>query len=295
MSAGSKLVDRLLAEFVDRSTEVRLFCDSIEPETNPILVYWGPGGLGKTSLLHRMIHECAARSIRSLVIDWKTYSYDYLWVMRQLRDFVGPHHFNDFTSLVNYFTVPQYQLNINVQGNVNVLQGAQIQGSTVGDIAGIVIRDLMIAEPRADMAVPPDERRARLTDKFLQCISDALGGAPPSDKRIVFLDTAEKMSPETGAWLWRELFLAVAQGRLPGTRFVVLGRCEPPEEIERDVRRLIHKSELRPLEKDHIIEYLARRGIEAGVREALARMLLVSTNGNPNAVATQVDLFLEMS
>ena len=41
-------------------------------------------------------------------------------VMRKIRDDLGTDLFKPFTDLINYFTVPQYNLKIDVQGTVRV-------------------------------------------------------------------------------------------------------------------------------------------------------------------------------
>jgi hypothetical protein len=294
MSSEGGLVERLLKEFVDRTAELQLFCDNVAPDGYPILLYWGPGGLGKTSLLHRMTQECAQRGVRSFLVDWKTNPYDYLWTMRELRDFLGSQYFNEFTDLVNFYTVPHYELTVKVDGEVSVLKDAQIQDSKIGNVTGVIIQDLQIASPRVDTAVPPEEKRALLTERFIACLSKLLKSSAPAERVVIFLDSAEKMSREMQSWLWGQLLWAVAQGRLPRVHFVLLGREKLPNDLELDLKRLVRMAELKPLAEEHIVDYLGRRGIDVATSQMLALLLLASSEGNPNVVATTVDAFLEM-
>ncbi|HEY1384097.1 MAG TPA: hypothetical protein VGF43_10800, partial [Dongiaceae bacterium] len=141
--SAATYVEQLLAEFVDREDEMARFGTMLDDATRGLMVVWGEGGVGKSSLQAKMKHELARRQVRKAEIVWTdTYAHDYLAIMRKLRDDLGVEHFKAFTDLVNYFTVPQYNLTINLEGaaKVSVLEGAKIEGSTVGDIAGVVIK-----------------------------------------------------------------------------------------------------------------------------------------------------------
>lgn len=285
-------LERRLAEFVDREDEMRRFCRLLDTRERVVMAVWGDGGVGKSSLLARMIHECAIRGIRRCEITWTdTRNHDYLAVMRKMRDDIGPEHFRAFTDLVNYFTVPQYELKISIEGSGRfaIAQGARISGSRVGDIGGIIIKDLMLTAPRGDMAVPESERMARLTDGFLADLAAVVSDAQPL---VVFLDAIEKMTAETERWVWGELLGAARNSRLPGMRFILSGRRKP--ELERDWLRLVEQAPLEPLGREHVILYLEKRGVEPASRGAVADMLLITTRGNILQIATYVDAFLEM-
>jgi hypothetical protein len=286
-------LQRQLAEFVNREDEMRCFCRMLEEQDKTVMVVWGDGGVGKSSLLAKMIHECASRHIPRAEVIWSdTRNHDYLAVMRKLRDDLGPEYFSGFTDLVNFFTVPQYDLKISldgIAGDIRVAEGAQIAGSKVGDIAGIIIKDLMLATPRADMAVPESERMARLTDVFVEELAAVVTQGRGA---VVLLDAAEKMSGSTRQWIWEELLGAARDGRLPGVNFVLCGREAP--ELDRDWRRCVELAQLKPLGREHIITYLGKRGVAEAAQAAVADMLLITTQGNILQIATHVDTFLEM-
>jgi len=288
------VLERRLAEFVNRDDEIRAFCNILEAGDPLILALWGGGGLGKSSLLARMIHECALRRLRKAEVIWTdTRNHDYLAIMRKIRDDVGPSFFNKFTGLINYFTVPQYKLNIKVDNvqSIEVAKNAQIEGSTVGDIAGVIIKDSMLVIPRSDMAVPEPERLARLTDSFVECFTVALSSGPPL---VVFFDSVEKMTQDTRKWVWSELLGGVRDGRLQNVRFVLCGREEPPQDLDRDLQLILEEVELKPLALDHIIEYLEKRGVDENLCEDLAMMLMGPTQANPLRIANEVDKYFLM-
>jgi hypothetical protein len=211
--------------------------------------------------------------------------------MRKIRDDLGPQSFGSFTDFVNYYTVPQYKLQIEITGGpqtISVAQGATITQSTTGDIAGILIKDVMLTEPRADMKVTQTERMAKLTDAFLDGMLLAVGG----ETVVVFLDAVEKMSDETRAWMWGELLAAVRDGRLARTKFVLCGREEP--ELDRSWRSAVEIARLAPLGEDHILSYLELRGVPVEGRVQLAKLLLVVTEGNLLEIATHVDSYLKL-
>jgi GTPase SAR1 family protein len=280
--------ERLLAEFVNRQVELDRFCSMIENSEKPIMVLWGGGGLGKSALLFRLVEECRGRNLRSVYVDESRHQ-NYLTVLRTIRDGIGPDNFSGFNDLVNFFTVKNYNLKIQIdhEGTINVASGAVIEGSRVGDIAGVVVKDLNLIDARSDMEVPESERRIRLTEQFLKDFETAVG----QQRLFVFFDTIERMPEDTREWVWKTLLTPLLDGRLESVRFVLAGREKP--KCDRDLRLAVSESELKPLEEQHIVDYLARRGVSEEHRQDLAVMLLGSARGEPALVALQTDLYLE--
>ena len=173
--------------------------------------------------------------------------------------------------------------------------GAQISGSSVGDIAGVVLRDNMFTVQRPDIAVPTEVRREELTRRFL----DGLRELSSSGECVVlFFDAVEKMSESTHQWLWEQL-LPTVRDALPNVRAVLCGQRPPPQERDWDTDYLA-VAELKPLGLDDIEAYIAKRA--AGkvemldeTRQALATMLAAVTKGRPADVASAVDLYLASS
>jgi hypothetical protein len=291
----TELERRRLAEFVDRTDELDLFCRMLESDQKHIMIVWGDTGMGKTSLRLRMVHECARRSLRKAEVECGGMrTTGYLPIMRKIRDDLGLEYFNPFSDCVNFLTDPNYQpkisLNINVQApeGVAVADRAQISGSNVGDIAGLVIKDNMWVLPRADIAVPEDERMMRMTDRFIEGLNAALKPGTV----VVFLDAVEKMASDTERWLWEEMLMAVRDGRLTGIKCVLCAQVPP--QLDRDWRIFVEEAELYPLTIQHIEAYLEKRGVKEGLRRDLAIFLLANTKGKISLIAEQVDTFLAL-
>ncbi len=300
----TSLAERRLAEFVDREGEMALFLDMLAQRGKAVLCLWGDAGIGKSSLLARMTHECAQRGMLKAEVTWTdTRPHDYLAVMRKIRDDIlsslgpGPQPsppvspFAPFNDLANYFTVDRYELTIKLEGapNVSVANQAVFEGATTRDIVGIQIKDTMLTLPRTDKAVPAAERMARLTDRFLADLAAVVARSP----LVVFLDAVEKMSPDTTSWIWGELLEAMRTGKLGNAVFVLCGQCEPV--LDREWEFFVEMAKLHPLEHGHVVEYLARRGVEESIRAALATMVLANTGGRVGEVAKMVDSFLKLA
>lgn len=279
------------------SSFCRMLDDSDWPR--PIMVLWGEGGMGKSSLLARMIHECSLRTLCKAEVGWTdTRNHDYLAVMRKIRDDLGAANFAEFTKLVNFFTVPQYRLEVVVGTNASteVAKGATFgpnaqvgfMGGVVVQEGGIVIKDLMLTDPRNDLGISETERMSRLTDQFVQ----ELNAVASKGRIVIFLDAVEKATDTTQRWVWGELFGALREDRLANVCAVVGGRNQPT--IDDRWRSLIEEKQLGPLKQEHIVEYLAKRGVDqdAHTRDAVAEAILAYTEGNPFKVANAVEAML---
>ena len=291
----NKLIERRLAEFVDRDTELEKFRALLQTRDKPILVIFGDSGMGKTSLLLRMTHECALRKLRKAEVVWNdTSPHDYMAVMRKIRDDVGTDFFAPFTDLINFYTDagyrPKLELTLKIQGPLSIEVGSnmKVEHATVGDISGISIRDNMFVIQRPDLPVPESTRRQMLTKSFIEGLHEAVRSGPI----VVLLDTVEKMSTDTRAWLWEQLLNCVRTEEIDGVKFVLCGRTPPPD--DRDWKIFVDCSELKPLRQEDITEYLTKRAasVSTETRSELAKMVYAWTKGRPTEVATAVDLYL---
>jgi hypothetical protein len=289
-----KILQKRLAEFVDRDAELGRFCNMLDGGDKPIMVVWGGAGIGKTSLLARMIHECAIRKLHKSEIVWKDYNPpDYMAIMRKIRDDIGPEHFNDFTSLIEYYTKGGDEPRVGSVGltsQQSVAAGARIDHSKVGDIAGTIIKDSMIVVFRPDLGIPESERCEKLTAGFIECLARTVKQWPT----VVFMDAVEKMSPDTERWVWHELLERVMQLELPNLKFVLCGRKPPPQ--NRDWDMFIETAGLMPLASTDIVKYLTNRQISLDDKglAAVAFTILNNSKGLPIEVARQVDALEQM-
>ena len=296
----NRVIARRLAEFVDRGPEMDLYTRVLDGNNYQIMMVSGATGMGKTSLLLRMVHESAQRKLRKAEVTWTdTFVYDYTAVLRKLRDDLGLEHFGVFTDLINYYTDANYQprldVRINVdsgqQSSVKVAEGSQITGSSVGDIAGVLIRDNMFVVQRPDIEVPVEVRRDELTRRFLAGLRETTA----NERIVVFFDSFEKTSDTTERWVWEQLLPPVRDGQLPNVRWIICGQRRPPQ--DRDWLDFLARAELKPLGASDIEAYIAKRvagqvEMSAETCRALAGMVQVVTNGRPADVAEKVDLYL---
>jgi hypothetical protein len=298
--------EKLLAEFVDRSTEMALFERVLDNADQPVMAVTAASGMGKSSLLMRMVHECAQRAVLKAEVEWSaTGVMDYLTVLRHLRDALqagagpdGPSAFSAFTDLVSYYTqdnyTPRLDINVNLQGgSVQVAGGASISGSTVGDIAAVVLRDNNITVQRADLAVSDEVRRARLTERFQQGLAQLSATRPV----VLFFNTNEKLTDVTHDWLWDLLLKPVLSGQLAQVRAVVLGHRAPPDHP--DWQDLIAHAPLAPLGLADIDLYIAKKAAAEAVnvpddlRRGIAALVASNGGGRPADVAMQVQRLLK--
>ena len=282
---------RLREEFVDREVEIQRFRSMLDGDGTRLFCIRGAGGVGKSSLQAMMIHQVAQRKLSKAEIVWTdTRNYDYLGIMRKVRDDIDVEAFKPLTDLINYFTVPQYELRVELQGaqRISVLTGAKTKNTTFqGDVAGIAIKDMMLANPRDDMAVPDKEHIIRLTDSFLRCLKVAAKG----ELIVLFFDAVEKMSEETEAWLWGELLHTIREGRLPRVRAVLCGRAM--RDLDRTWRDVAKVTDLQGLTSDNIRIYLERRGLHSKKAETLGDVLEIASEGNMLKLATIVDTLIQ--
>src|SRR5215472_1198265 len=288
MSADiAPIQQRRLRRFVDRDAEMRAFrgmLDQTRPE-QPVAVVWGDGGIGKSSLLDRMEEECGLRSMAQARIGWsETRNHDYLGDMRKLRNDLGAERFSAFNDLVNFFTVPQYKLELVVSGAVSVAANLQNQGN-IRSIAGVIVQDANFTVPRPDLGIPERERMNRLTDIFLQ----ELNAVAAVRDTIIFLDAFEKASAIMQSWVSNELVGALLDGRLNRLRIVLCGRVRPDWDDDRWL--IANEMHLTPLGRDHVIEYIdkSQLNIPADAVAYVADFLLATTNGVPSSLANAVN------
>ncbi|WP_338771973.1 AAA family ATPase [Massilia sp. METH4] len=274
------VLERRLALFVDRDSEMQRFRDLLKPNGKPIMIVSGDSGLGKSSLLARMVHECASSKIYKAEVLWTdTRNHDYLALMRKVRDDLGVEHFHKFTDLVNFFTVPHYHLTVDSSIRVG---DSLVNRGHIGEVAGILIKDCMLNIPRDDMAVPENERMIRLTDRFF----DELEALSRNNQVVVFLDAVEKMTADTERWICDEFVRRIHEGELNNVKLLAFGQRKPKLPSS---RQFIEEAQLQPISEQHIVEYMAKRGVPEEVRGVAAGIILVASHGNPCEMANLVE------
>jgi len=280
----------LLHEFVDRASEVREFCELLATGNPAIVGIWGAGGIGKSALLARLVQECEAKSARAVAIEWRdSRRYSYLDLMRRIRDLTQPEMFGHFNDRVNFYTVPEYRLRL--QLDVGSIENVQI---TTGNVANgtvnvnvghrVDIKDLMLNVLRPDRVASDDTICIELTTVFFECLREFTS----STKTVLLFDALEKADLRTRDWLAGELLIRLRDGELPNTLVILAGR--DPIDLDVSFSPALRLFELSGLGAQHISEYLERKGLPDG--GLLAAFLSQQFQGNPLQISSAVNGFL---
>ena len=280
--------DRVLVEFVNREEEIERFRQMVRGEGPRLFCIRGEGGVGKSSLQAVMVHEVSQRRMRKAEVVWTaSRNYDYLGIMRKVRDDVGGSAFEPLTDLINYFTVPTYNLRFEGRQDISILEHGKLDNSQItGDVAGVLIKDMMLVYPRGDKAITEMERLAQLTDQFLECLKETRDDGD----LVLFFDATEKMGQETQRWLWEELFGWICHGDPGGVYAVVCGRDVPA--LDRGWEGVADVADLQGLPAEKIVTYLERRGFPEEHAQVVAKTLAVTSAGNMLKLATDTDTLI---
>jgi hypothetical protein len=285
----------VLAAFVDRHVELGRFCEMLENDEKPIMIVWGEDGIGKSSFLARLIHECASRKLRKAeVFASKSRFNNYLEILRKIRDDLGPDLFPNFTQLVNYVfpnpLQPRAPVKLEIAGGAqSVLERARLENVTIhGDVAGVIIKDCMINVPDPSLNIPPQDRMNLLTAEFLKDLAPIV----QNEMLIVLFDDIQELTDETYRWLWEGIISALDEGRLKNIRFVLCGRVKP--QLEGAAALSVKEAPLQPLALPDIEAYLELCGHVTEGRVDVAKMLLINSKGIPLTVALQVDTYFQV-
>ncbi|MGH8064755.1 MAG: ATP-binding protein [Candidatus Entotheonellia bacterium] len=283
----------ILQEFVDRTREVagfeRLLSDSSEDSPGRIMCIYGPGGTGKSVLLSRMMAECERRGIGWVYIEWEdSRHYNYLDVMRMIRDTTAPHLFHLFNDRVNFYTVHDYNLKIPLEvgtiQDVQVLSNGEIQRSGATIHVGHEIKDFTVNILRPDRDVTEGEVIIECTRAFMRCLQARVSETP----LVIFFDALEKADEHTLKWIWAELLERLRDQEITNLLVILAGRN--PFEPNTTFFDCAEACELMPFQVEHILEYLGKRGLEG--REDFAEFILANSDGNPLQVALSVNNFI---
>jgi predicted ATPase len=279
--------------FVDRTWEITQFESLIRGSAQRIMCICGPAGIGKTSLIKRMIEECKRQEVRCVYVGWEdSKRYSYLDVMREIRDEVNePLLFQLFNDRVNFYFVPDYVPKIILESsikNVQVLPGGEIQRSgTVVHIGHEVkIEDLEINIPRPDRDVTEEEVIIQCTRAFMLCLR-ALASENPL---MIFLDAVEKADRLTVKWIWNDLLVQVRDQEIPNLFIVIAKRGS--FELHPAFFNCTELCELQPFQIHDILEYMSKRDSELIREETLAKYIFAEHSGNPLKIAQSIDNFI---
>ena len=282
--------------FVNRNGEINRFCEILNEGEYFVMLVSGESGIGKTALHKRLLYECVElRKIRWAETYWiDTRTYNYLAILRKIRDDIGEIRFQHFTDLLNFFTDSSYKVTLNIQNagsSISVGDRMEVNQSEIENMIGqqIIIHDLNLNEPREDRVIREQERMYKLTQEFISDLQKALDG----EQLVILVDDVEKMTPETGRWLWSEFIRGLMLKGFKNVRFVLCIDNAP--ELNEDVSSRVRIRKLQNLTEEYVLDYLKRRQVGGtdDAQKALAEFIFSQTNGKPSAVASMVQTWTE--
>jgi len=289
--------ERILQHFVDRIQEMKHFQGVLGGGEHRVLWIHGPGGIGKSLLLSRMMDECKKQEVPWSRVEWTASRlYDYLLLMREIRDQCQqPELFQLFNDRVNHLTKPDYTVRVELDlgdiRNVEVLRDGTLAHGGNEIHIGNKIEDLHLPAFQTDRDDDDVGRRTELTEAFFRCYEALLREGP----RVLFLDGVERAEaePVTMAWIQEELIDRVCDGALEGLTVVVAGR----NEVEVDPAHFytMRTFRLKPFEVKDIEEYLRRRGIEGDLSQLARAVMAGAGEGSPAQVAQVTNAFLQLA
>jgi len=282
-----------LALLVNREQEIANFCAMLDDAEclRPVMAVWGGGGMGKSSLLMRMMHECSLRTLTKAEVFWTDiYNHDYLAVMRKIRDDIGAEKFSEFTQTVNYYYRDEsIHVDLKVDAGGSVGEGMVLkENARVGQMANvvfepgsIVVKDQMETRPRRDLAISDSDRMRRITEQFIK----ELNAVAAQGRVVIFLDATEKATEVTQRWIWDALLESLRQGQIFGVNFIVSGRQE--RKLDDKWKLLVDEERLGPLAPKYIGELIDRMQIKVPdeSRPLFINMIATLCEGNPLKIA----------
>ena len=101
------MATKIINWFVDRTKQCQFFLERMvsRATTKQILLVQAPTEMGKTWLIQKLRYECDARKIPVAQLDFRDgRAWDFLALVREVREQMGPEHFNELTSVINEST-----------------------------------------------------------------------------------------------------------------------------------------------------------------------------------------------
>lgn len=281
-----KELDRLLKEFVDRKAEVARFDSFFRDPDKVGLAIIGPEGRGKSTLRFKLVRKCLNDELpHSVLASTSDDSPDFQKILNSCCEKLGETQFPRFIAAQRPPAAIPVDINLRADSSIRMLENAQIPG-TVGNVTGIALNNAQFTVSSTPSAMSM-ERRRLLTDAFLADLR-ALNVAAPL---IVFLDGAEKMMPETIAWLWQKFVPELGRNELRPVKIVFFSQKEP--ETEMDAEFYIEKAQLPPLDVPDIAEYVQLKGLTVNkdIATMMATMIKTDTNGEPLLVVQKTESY----
>ncbi len=278
-----------LAWFVNREKQHRGFMKMLARETpKQIMLVEAPANMGKTWLIQVLRHECRSRDVPVGHFDFRDRRpWDYLTLVRQARDQLGPASFNPMTQIINELTGIEIRLTTGPgEGEVALdvaTDGGTVADSTisVGDVAGRDIVKDNFFFVHADSETARRAVEVRITDAFFACLERLTGRG----LAVFLFDSYEEVTEEADAWIQGQLLTRVRDGQLVNVLVVLAGRRVPA--LGSGWRHIVARTGLEPFAPEHVREYIVER---RGLADLDVETIWRTSGGNPGLLGMMADI-----
>lgn len=271
--------------FTGREEEINLFIRIIKSD-NPqfaILNFFGVGGVGKTSLLHRFQRIANDNDAYSCLIDMDT-CITPLEALKSICDQLGEVHFKTFKDTLKKIENIESRIQNTVKtlgdGAMGFVEGA---GPLGGLAAGLIGRE-RVREFLYQHLPKPEAGLYLDANKILtQNLTVGLNELAIERKVVLMFDTFEKATQSIDEWLHNILLEGDVSARV---LLVITGREELGEKWE-SWYPVIYRQEIKPFTRQEALLYLQAQGI---TDSNLCSAILEFTGQLPWALALITDI-----
>jgi hypothetical protein len=265
--------------FVNREKQRQGFLMMIQGKTpKQIMIVKAPAEMGKTWLIQRLLHDCRGRRIPVALLDFsQRQPWDYLTIVRQVRDQFGDASFNHMTQVINEVTT----LRIEKVAVQVAIEDSHLVNSDVNINEVKLTTDNFAAVP-AESDLVRRNLEIRITDAFLLCLQSLA----QIGKVVLLLDTLD-LAPESAvAWIVANLLRRIRDGALPGVLIIAAGREVP--DLDRSWNDWAAKTGLDLFTNEHIDDFIVKRGLLGRPNISRDALMLLS-RGHPGMLGKMAD------
>lgn len=288
-----------LGKFVDRISEYQKFDnlvkDAVDARDKFILAFYGPLGIGKSMLLQRLEFECRRRNIANarIVLDQGGDINTPAEIMRQIANQLGKNEFAKWFEIEQFWlSLPDINVQSQPESSINIIgDHVEIHGDIVGG------NKIKISNITTRATLNPQGAQNALTETFLQMLSKfSLNKAV-----VIILDgfDSEEFSQSTRKWLSDNLLDKTRDlegfGVLPVVALFGEPKFPDPKSPDPSLIDDTYGYELKPLSREHILEYFRIREIPGEIISDVAETCFDQTEGIPSRVFAFVETLLNSS
>lgn len=265
--------------FVNREKQRNGFLAMLDGQSaKQIMIVKAPTEMGKTWLIQRLYHECRGRNTPAALMDFsQRQPWDYLTLVRQVRDQFGSANFNYLTQVINEATAVKVE-NVAVQV---AIEGSHLVNSPVS-VDELKLTTDNFATVQADSDLVRRNMEIRITDAFIVCLQSLVQGG-----KVVFLFDTTDLAPEPSTtWIVNNLLWRIRRGELPDVLIILAGREVP--DLDQSWNNVVAKTGLDLFTDDHIDEFILKRGL-VGRPNISRETLMILSRGHPGLLGKMAD------